>query len=133
MFVIKNSYLAAINFITAPGNGQKLFFNDIPVLRDKKITAVEVLTAGDLAVDPSLKTVIADADAEQVTITMVNKRNQEFVYNTPVLNFSPRNQNGIIRTISPTILDLQRSYILITDNTGISAGESICFNFYYEN
>jgi hypothetical protein len=42
MFVIKNSYLASINFPSAPGNGQKLFFNDIPVLRDKKITGMEV-------------------------------------------------------------------------------------------
>jgi hypothetical protein len=133
MFVIKNSYLASINFPSAPGNGQKLFFNDIPVLRDKKITGMEMLSAGDLAVSPNLNTVIADADADQIVITLVNKNNQEFIYQTPVLNYSPRNQNGLIRAICPTYIDFQRSYITVCDNTGISANEVVLFNFFYEN
>lgn len=133
MFVIKNSYLAGIVFVAAPGNGQKLFFNDIPVLRGKKITGMEALSAGDLSVSPSLKTVIADADADQIVITLVNENKQEFIYQAPILNYQPRQQNGLIRAICPGVVDFQRSYITVCDNTGISANEEILFNFFYEN
>jgi hypothetical protein len=132
MFVIKNSYLASIVFPSAPGNGQKLFFNDIPVLRGKKITGMEVYTAGDIAVNPNGSTVIADADADQIVITLTDIQSREFIYQAPILNYNPRNQNGLIRGICPSKVDLQRSYITVCDNTGISANEAICINFYYE-
>lgn len=131
MLVIKNSYLASIIFNSAPSNGQKLYFKDIPTLRDKTIVGVEAYSASDLAVTPDGNTSIADADADQITITLVDKNQNEFIFNMPVLNFNPRSQGGFIREISPAKVDFTRSYITVTDSTGIGANEAIAFTFYY--
>lgn len=131
MLVIKNSYLASIIFPAAPSNGQKLYFKDIPTLRDKIITGVEAYSASDLAVTPDGNSSIADADIDQITVTLVDVQQNEYIFNMPIINLNPRNQGGFIREISPNKVDFTRSYITVTDNTGISANEAVAFTFYY--
>ena len=133
--IITNSYLAEINFPTAAAAGQRIYFKDIPTLtpRDGKTVietvALQVLTRTDLAVSPNGNTVITDANAATLLLTLtVGSRERCFLIPATTLRSSIN--GGNIRRFYNLPINVVKSYVQVV-SAGINATESVCFNFYY--
>lgn len=89
-------------------------------------------TAAQMAVTPNGETVIADADKDQITFTLVNTDNVEFINEMPLVECIRSDNGGIIMPIAPQRINLTDCYVQITENTGLAAGEVVAFNIFYD-
>jgi len=127
---IKNSYLIEVNLgSTVPGQGSNLTFQDYPQLRNVYVTGVEVLDASTCAVSPSGKTVVSSLSG--ITITLIDKFNQEQIKSYPAQDLNPEVRSGFYRDIVPFPLQLTKSFISILTNSGLSANQSVILNIFY--
>lgn len=76
--------------LTAPGNSAtRIQFNDLPYLRNKRITGIEILTSSDMSASPTNNTPISAAQMEKSYLTLYlndvnNKQNVgEWIQNVP--------------------------------------------------
>lgn len=129
MIRIFNSYLVELNFAAAPAAGTKTYFLDIPFLRDKYIYGIETVTASQMAVSPTSKAMITQANSLTGALTLVQKSTEIF-FQTPMALLITNFNSGIVKEFSPVQLDLQKSYVQVF-SAGIAATESVCFNFIY--
>ena len=126
------SYLVELYFgTTAPGQGANFNFQDYPELRDVYITGVEVVSSTYLTTAPSGKSVVSPADLPGLVLNLTDTNTNVRVYNYPLYDLQPNNVGGYYRDFVPFKLNLVKSYVTVFQNIGISANESICFNFLY--
>lgn len=128
---IKNSYFTTVS-IPATGAGTKAFFQYDPILENKKFIGLEVVSASQLSVAPDNSTMIVEADVPKFTLVLQDMRSTDKVYQTPLNTFYPAANGGIIRSLDDIDVNITKSYIQIVDSTGLAAGESVGFNFYFE-
>lgn len=127
---ILKSYLVEINVGTAvPGNNSNILFQDFPQLRDVYIFGILGMDVNTLAISPTGKTIVAANTG--TTITLLDTFNQEIIKQYPLVSLDPWYMSGFYRDFQPFPLQLTKSYITITSNTGINANESYCFNIFY--
>ena len=127
--VIKASYLAEVQFGTAaPSNGQRIYFLDIPQLRDVKTVGLEAFCSNEMTYAPSGNTM--GASLRGVVFTFAVKSTEEFVQ-WPGYSLEASQNGGLIREIDRKVINLPKSYITVIDSTLYSASESLCINFYY--
>ena len=130
MKAIKNSYLIEVNLgSTVPGAGANLTFQDYPQLRNIYVTGVEVLDVTTCAVSPSGKTVVTPLSG--ITLTLIDKFNQEKIKQYPVQDLNPEVRSGFYRDFVPFALQLTKSFITILSTTGLSANQSVLLNVFY--
>ena len=129
---IIKSYLVEINTgTTAPGNNSNILFQDFPQLRDVYIFGICSMDNNTLAKSPGGRTIVSATAQGGVTITILDTFNMEMIKNFPCKSLDPFYMSGYYRDFVPFKLQLTKSYITITDNTGFSGGESMCFNIFY--
>lgn len=127
---ILKSYLVEINVgNTVPGDNSNLLFQDFPQLRDIYIFGVMGMNNLTLATSPTGKAIVSTTTG--ITLTLLDTFNQEIIKQYPVVGLDPYYMSGFYRDFKPFALQLTKSYITITENNGISANESICFNILY--
>ena len=126
---IVRSYLIEVNLgSTAPGQGQNIAIQDYPQLRDIYLCGIIASDSGQVAKSPSGKTVVSTlVDA---TITLMDKFNQEIIFQYPLYDLNPADQSGFYRDFNPFPLQLTKSYITILDAT-YSANQSFILNMLY--
>lgn len=133
--IITNSYLAEINFSQAGAAGQRVYFKDIPTLtpRDGKTVietvGLEVFTRDDLNTSPNGATMITSANLATLLLTLT-VGSRERCYLIPCNTLRSTLQGGFIRRFYNLPINIVKSYVQVV-TSGISAGESVCFNFYY--
>jgi hypothetical protein len=130
MKAIKNSYLIEVNLgSTVPGAGANLTFQDYPQLRNIYVTGVEVLDVTTCAVSPSGKTTVNTLSG--ITVTLIDKFNQEQIKQYPAADLNPEVRSGFYRDFVPFALQLTKSFITILSTTGLSANQSVLLNVFY--
>ena len=129
--VTNNYYSAEINLGAAvPGAGSNINFGDIPQLRNKLIYGIECITGDVLTTSATGKTLITTATG---IVVVFQVKNFDKVFYYPITNLVTISRYGIIPAFTPTMIDFQKSYIRITNVTGLSANESVVFGFHYDN
>lgn len=127
---IVRSYLAEVNLgTTAPGNGQNINFQDYPQLRDIVITGICAFEDTQVAVSPAGKTVVPNLLG--IALSLKDIYNMDMIYQYPTYDLQPSNVGGFYRDFIPFELQLTKSYITILSNAGLSANQSVLFNFFY--
>ena len=127
---IKRSYLVEINVgTTVPGNGSNINFQDYPQLRNVYFAGAIVLDQNTCSVSPSGKNIIQDTKG--ITLTLLDKFNQEVTHQYPSVDLNPYYNSGFYRDLVPFPIQMTKSYITILDNTGINANESFLVNIFY--
>lgn len=127
---IKRSYLVEINLgTTVPGNGSNINFQDYPQLRNVFITGAIVLDTNTATTSPAGKTVIGATTG--ITLTLVDKFNQEVTHQYPTKDLNPYYVSGVYRDIIAFPIQLTKSYITILNNSGLNANESFLINIFY--
>jgi len=129
---IKNSYLIEVNLgSTVPGAGANLTFQDYPQLRNIYVTGVEVLDSSTCAISPSGRTVVSVLSG--ITLTLIDKFNQEQLKQYPAVDLNPEVRSGFYRDFVPFPLQLTKSFITILSTASLSANQSILLNIFYVN
>jgi hypothetical protein len=129
--IITNSYLVELNLPTI-SLGQRYTFLDVPQLRYNAviIDGLEAFTADQLATSPNNKTIIPATSAQGIVLTLVVDETEE-LYQIPYYTLISGNNAGLIREFANKRINLVKSYATILNTTGLTAGNSLIFNFYY--
>jgi len=132
--VIRRSQLVEAVIVGTPTTGLRYKFTEIPNLSRNNIIlyGVEAYSAAELSVSPSGKTSIAAADVVNITVTLKDSENLEFVYQMPLYDLIRSNNAGFITILQPRLINLTDCYIELNATSGISAGEVVLFNFFYD-
>jgi hypothetical protein len=130
---IKKTYLIEVNLQSVGANAQNRI-GDVPALRNKKITAIEVYSAAEVSVAPSGGTMIVAADLPKLGLTVINQETtEEFIRQMPLFNLNPPSNGGLIRAMDPTPVQFEKSYLTVFDTTGLAAAEKVCLNVHYQD
>ena len=131
--IIKRSQLIEAQFTGTPAAGKKYQFTEIPNISRNNIIVYgfEAFTATQLAVTPNNNTVVGSGVSDQLVVTLIDSDNKERVYQLPYYTAIRSLNGGFVLMVKPFILNLTRSYVQITEATGINANEVASFNLYY--
>ncbi len=131
--IIKRSQLIEAQFTGTPAAGKKYQFTEIPNISRNNIIVYgfEAFTATQLAVTPNNNTVVAAGVSDQLVVTLIDSDNKERIYQLPYYTAIRSLNGGFVLMVKPFILNLTRSYVQITNATGINANEVASFNLYY--
>lgn len=132
--IIRNSQLVTVTFTGTPTAQRRYFFDDNPQISRMNIKLYGFEAFGETQLDKIAdgSDVVANADLDQMLLTIKNIDNVEIIQRTPVYNLVRANVGGFITLNYPVIINLTDCYVELTDNTGVSEGEVLPFNFYYE-
>jgi hypothetical protein len=131
--IIKRSQLIEAQFTGTPAAGKKYPFTEIPNISRNNIIVYgfEAFTATQLAVTPNNNTVVGSGVSDQLVVTLIDSDNKERIYQLPYYTAIRSLNGGFVLMVKPFILNLTRSYVQITNATGINANEVASFNLYY--
>lgn len=131
--IIKRSQLIEAQFTGTPAAGKKYQFTEIPNISRNNIIVYgfEAFTATQLATTPNNNTVVASSTSDQMVITLIDNDNKERIYQLPYYTAIRSLNGGFVLMVKPFILNLTRSYVQITNTTGINANEVASLNLYY--
>lgn len=131
--IIKRSQLIEAQFTGTPATGKKYQFTEIPNISRNNIViyGFEAFTSTQLAVTPNNNTVVSSGVQDQLVVTLIDNDNKERVYQLPYYTAIRSLNGGFVLMVKPFILNLTRSYVQITNATGISANEVASINLYY--
>ena len=112
--------------------GQRYTFLDVPQLRYNAviIEGLEAFTVEQLKVSPNNKAIISATASLNLVLTLVVDETEE-LYQIPYYTLISGQNAGLIREFANKRINLVKSYITILNTTGLTAGESAIFNFYY--
>ena len=112
--------------------GQRYTFLDVPQLRYNAviIEGLEAFTVDQLKVSPNNKAIISATASLNLVLTLVVDETEE-LYQIPYYTLISGQNAGLIREFANKRINLVKSYITILNTTGLTAGESAIFNFYY--
>jgi hypothetical protein len=131
--IIKRSQLIEAQVVGTPAAGKKYQFTDVPNISRNNILiyGFEAFTAAQLSTTPNNNTVIPAATSDQLVVTLIDNSNKELIYQLPYYTAIRSLNGGFVLMVKPFILNLTRSYIQLTDATGISENQVACVNLYY--
>jgi len=131
--VIKRSQLVEAQITGTAAVGKRYQFTEVPNISRNNIIiyGFEAFTDAQLDVTPNNNNVIASTVADQICITLVDNDNQERIYQLPYYTAIRSLNYGFVFRVKPFVMNLTRSYIQITNASGISANEVACLNLYY--
>jgi hypothetical protein len=128
------SYTTEVKLNTTPAVGDRIPFNDIPILRQGqvKIQGIKCYDAVALTKSPNNNTVVAAVAVSGLTLTFQVDANEEQVKEVPVYDCIPYYNGGIIRAFNNLQINLTKSYLVVEDTTNLTGGTSLIVEFIYE-
>lgn len=101
------------------GKGARVLFPIDKFLLDKKVIGVETYNAVQLVTAPNGLPVVTSADAANLTITLV-RQSAEIHHDIPDQLLNTMNLFGLYKTIPPTVIDWNSSYVKVTDTLAVT-------------
>lgn len=132
--IIKRSQIVEFQFTGTPSTLKRYGALPNPQLQRNNVIlyGIECFTAAQLTATPTGNTVIADADKDQVVVTLVDTNKDQFIYNFPITSLIRSDVGGFVTLFKPRLINLNDCYVQLTDATGVSQDEVVAFNFYYQ-
>jgi len=130
--VIKRSQQIEFRLTGSIATGKRYNATDIPNLSALNcvVYGIEFFSATQEATTPSGNTVVGTTTG--VTVTLRDNKKQEFMYQIPMYTLIRANNAGLIVLLKPRIINLTDCYVQLTNTTGITLGESVAANIYYD-
>lgn len=131
--VIKRSQLVEAQFTGTPAAGKKYQFTEVPNISRNNVIVYgfEAFTSSQLTVTPNNNTVITSSEQDQICVTLIDDKNQERIYQLPYYAAIRSLNGGFVFMVKPFIMNLTRSYVQLTDATGVSSNRVAVLNLYY--
>lgn len=130
--VIKRSQQIEFRLTGSIATGKRYFATDIPNLSRNNVVVygIEFFVAAQEATTPTGNTVTSTSTGTVVTLR--DNKKQEFMYQVPQYTLIRANNAGLIVLLKPRIINLTDCYVQLTNTTGITLGESVAANIYYD-
>lgn len=112
--------------------GQIVPFPQDQEINLKPVQALETYENTILARTPDNEPVVSQAGGAEVVLYLYQENMARF-YAIPYNSFNTQLNAGIVRQLKDLKINLQKSYIQITGNVTIAAGQALVFSFMYEN
>ena len=130
--IIKRSQIVEAVINGTPAANVRYYFTNIPNLaaNNLRLYGMEGFSSTQLATTPTGFTTVSTTTGIVVTLRDTNK--VEFLYQMPFYTTIRANNFGAYVILQPRTLNLTDCYITLTNVTGISASNSVAFNFYYD-
>lgn len=110
------------------GAGAKIYFPDIPELRDAVVDGLEVYTSGELAQMPDGNTVVASLEGATVNLVQESdRRGQDF----PLFALNSSNYGGIWKEFTGWRLNWQKCYVQVVDGSISAVTAAVAINVFY--
>lgn len=131
--LIRKAYSVELNMPTI-AVGQRYTFQDVPQLRGGTIfvNGVSAFSASGLTVTSNQKNVVTAGGALNVVVYLVVGETED-IFAMPYSDLISQLNGGLIRTFENKQINLVKSYCVLNSITGVTAGESLFFNFYYKD
>ena len=130
--VIKRSQQIEFRLTGSIATGKRYFATDIPNLSRNNVVVygIEFFVAAQEATTPTGNTVTSVSTGTVVTLR--DNKKQEFMYQVPMYTLIRANNAGLIVLMKPRIINLTDCYVQLTNTTGITLGDSVAANIYYD-
>lgn len=130
--VIKRSQQIEFRLTGSIATGKRFFATDIPNLSALNcvVYGIEFFSATQQATTPTGNTVVGTTTG--INVTLRDNKKQEFMYQIPMFTLIRSNNAGLIVLLKPRIINLTDCYVQLTNTTGITLGESVAANIYYD-
>jgi hypothetical protein len=130
--VIKRSQQIEFRLTGSIATGKRFFATDIPNLSALNcvVYGIEFFSATQEATTPTGNTVVGTTTG--IAVTLRDNKKQEFMYQIPMYTLIRANNAGLIVLLKPRIINLTDCYVQLTNTTGITLGESVAANIYYD-
>lgn len=99
--------------------GARVLFPIDKFLLNRPIVAIETYNGSQLVTAPSGLPVVTSGDAQKVTITLV-RQSAEIHHDIPDQLLNTINLFGLYKTMPPTVIDWNASYIKVTDTLQVT-------------
>jgi len=130
--VIKRSQQIEFRLTGSIATGKRYFATDIPNLSRNNVVVygIEFFTSAQETTTPTGNTVTSVSTGTVVTLR--DNKKQEFMYQVPQYTLIRANNAGLIVLLKPRIINLTDCYVQLTNTTGITLGDSVAANIYYD-
>lgn len=129
---IQRTYLVELNLPQIGVNGRANFQYVAEIDQIAEVYALETFIITDLSTSPNQKQVVNATGAANIVVTLV-VGDDEQVFQYPYLDLRPGGNSGLIRCFTPKRVNLTKSYITMFGTGGLTANESLMFNFIFTN
>lgn len=131
--LIKKSELVEI-YIAATAAGSVSLFRPSQNLIGKKIRVygLAAYTASQIAVAPSGRTVIPNADAVNLVVNLVENANDSSIDAHPYYDLIRANVGGFVTLVEPRIFDIDKCFLQGMAAGTLATTQSALINIYYE-
>jgi hypothetical protein len=127
-FPIVRSLLTEVQ-ITAD-QGAQINFQDYQLLKDAYVYGVQAFDNVGLTVSPNRNNVVPLLSG--ITLTVLSRKySEEVLKDYPTYSLCDYRNGGIYKEFTPVALNIKNSYVTIQDATGLTTGQSVCFNWLY--
>ena len=131
--IIENSILVELPITaTSVAAGQQFYFNDVPMLRNKKVYGIIAHISGvDYTTSTQGNDIIDGTQAKVSLLTLSTNDSNYPVYQIPVYDLNPVNNGGFIRMFSNIPIDITKCYVQITATASLATNDTWAFTFLY--
>lgn len=126
---IKNCELVEVKI--ANTSSSRIAFPFTENMKGKKVQAVETYQLTNVAKAPSGNALI-NATAFKDAFLTLQVKGKEKIKEVPLISFTTSYNDGLIKTLEPDTIDLQKSYVSFSQTANLVANESMIFVFYFE-
>lgn len=130
--VIKRSQQIEFRLTGSIATGRRYFATDIPNLSALNcvVYGIEFFSSTQETTTPTGNPVTGTVTGTVVTLR--DNKKQEFMYQVPQYTLIRANNAGLIVLLKPRIINLTDCYVQLTNTTGITLGDSVAANIYYD-
>lgn len=116
----------------AAAAGNQFYFQDVPMLRGKKVYGVIAHLSGvDLTISTQGNPVVDSAEARVSLLTLANTQSGYPNYQLPVYELNPTQNGGFVRQFADLPIDITKSYVQITAASTLVTNDTWAFTFIY--
>lgn len=130
--IIKRSQIVEAVINGTPAANVRYYFTNIPNLaaNNLRLYGLEGFSSTQLATTPTGFATVSTTTG--IVVSLRDTQKVEFLYQMPFFTTIRANNFGAYTILQPRTINLTDCYIILTNTTGISASNSVAFNFYYD-
>lgn len=130
--IIKRSQQIEFRLVGSIATGKRYMAVDIANLSRNNIVVygIEFFTSGQQTTTPTGNSVVSTSTG--INVTLLDNKKQQFMYQVPMFTLIRTNNAGLIVLLKPRIINLTDCFVQITNITGLTLGDSVAANLYYD-
>lgn len=128
--IAQKTYLVEVN-LPSTAVGTQVNFGFIAQLEGAQIYGIQSFSADDIGASPNQRPPVPAAGLPSLFVTFVVGE-EERLFKIPVTDLNSFFNKGIIRAYNNLKINFTKSYVSVNSATGLTALDSICFQFIYK-